>query len=165
MSGEMGISVVDQSSIEGAMTNSGVNNPGESSWTYIERESRPYGDESLLSGKSEGKMDYYGTSGIVKVGILHIVRSKLGEAVGYNAQDFGNFLWGMGGQRLSFGLTTLRTAAHANNAVNGKSDNQHIPNYEHKILDSSKDQNAIRNGYYFNNRSQNGGVYRPIIKF
>jgi RHS repeat-associated protein len=165
MSGEMGISVVDQSSIDGAMTSSGVGNPSESRWTYIERESRPAGDQSLLSGVSKGKMDYFGTSSAVKQGNLHLVRARSGETVGYNAQDFGNFLWGMGGQRLGFSLTTLRGAAHGNNAVNGKSDNQHIPGYEHKILDSSKDQRAIRNGYYFNSRLQTGGVSRPLIKF
>ncbi len=92
-------------------------------------------------------------------------RSNGGSAVGYNDQDFGNFLWGMGGQRLGFGLATLKTAAHGNNAFNGKSDNQHIPDYEHKILDSSKDQRAIRNGFYFNRKPQRGGVTAPIIGF
>lgn len=164
MSGEMKVSVVEQSDIEGAMQKSNVDNPGEGKWTYIERESRPKDNYSYLSGQSTGKMDYYQNSGLTKDGYLHIVRSKKGDAVGYNAQDFGNFLWGLGGRRLGFGLGVLKSGAHLNNALNGDIDNQHNPNYQHKLLDSSKDQTAIRNGYYFNQQPQVGGVTRPIIK-
>ncbi len=161
---EMGIKLVDESSIDNAMANSDVDNPGENPLTYIERESRPSGDPSKLSGTSTGKMDYFGTSGAVKYGHLHILRARSGEAVGYNDQDFGNFLWGMGGQRLGFGINTLLWGAHINNAFNGKSDNKHNTKYVHKIYDSSKDQRAIWNGFYFNRRKQIGGVSRAIIK-
>jgi len=141
-SGAMKVSLITDSQIGNAMIKSGATDPGENSLTYIERESRPRNDESILSGKSNGKLDFIGTNetNIISYGNLHI-----SGGVAYNDYDFGNFLWGQAGKQLGFGLSTLKFAAHLNNAVNGKSDN---PGKEHRILDSVADQRAIRNGYY-----------------
>jgi hypothetical protein len=70
-------------------------------------------------------------------------------------------LWGQGEKRLGFGLTTLRSAAHVNNAVNSGSDN---PRDEYHILDSNGDQRAIRNGYNHNVKPQENGYKGPARK-
>ena len=152
-SGNVKIRIASNSDIEKAMDESGVDGTSEK-WQYIERESRPRGDESLLSGKSEGKMDYAFNNSQVRVGYLNIVVGKDGTGVAYNRQDFGNFLWGQGGKRLGFNLNTLRGAAHLNNAVNSRSDN---PSSTYRVLDSNGDQRAIRNGYYHNIKPQENG--------
>ena len=165
MTGEMGITVVDPSDMETAMENSDVNNPGENKWTYIEREGRKYGTQSKWSGESKGLMDYYGSKNGVKHDYLHIVRSQYGETVGYNDLDYGNSLIGMGANRLGIPLLAMRLGAQWNHMKYGKSDNLHTPGYEHKLLDASQDQRAIRNGYYFNQRTQRGGITIPLISF
>ncbi|MGD1958295.1 MAG: RHS repeat-associated core domain-containing protein [Fulvivirga sp.] len=136
--------------INGIMEKSGVNSDAaqDSPWSYIERESRPKGDESILSGKSSGKMDYLNYT---KYGYLNIVRGPNGDRVAYNDFDYGNFLWGMGGKKLGFSYRTLQGASHLNNAVNSKSDNPGVP---YRILDSNADQRAIRNGYYYGVKPQ-----------
>jgi hypothetical protein len=58
--------------------------------------------------------------------------------------DFGNFLWGQAGKQLGFSKITLKSAAHINNAVNGRTDN---PGKDIPLLDSEGDQRAIGNGY------------------
>ena len=116
----------------------------ESSLTFIERESRPIGDESALSGTSNGQLDFKnGGMNISPVG-LHLV-----NGTAYNDYDYGNFLWGQAGKRLGFSPSTLSAAAHLNNAVNGRSDN---PSISTGILDSPEDQRAIRNGSYYPNQ-------------
>ncbi|GAB3023895.1 hypothetical protein GCM10027051_30610 [Niabella terrae] len=115
---------------------------------YIERESRPTGDKSLLSGKSEGKLDHFVSSPLIKSDGLHVVKgngsSKSGVA--YNAFDFGNFLWGQAGKHLGFSVYTLMDAAHLNNAISGRKNN---PGKKVGILDSQGDQRAIKQGFYY----------------
>ncbi len=116
---------------------------GESSWEFIERESRPLGDESILSGTSSGKLDFFFNSSLLKENELHVVE---GTSTAFNDKDFGNFLWGQAGKRLGFSVGTLQLAAHANNAANGSSDNG---GKDVGILDSRTDQQAIRSGYFY----------------
>ena len=137
--------------INTVMDQSGVNSSEaqDSPWSYIERESRPSGDEAVLSSeKSSGKMDYLNYT---KYGYLNIVRGPNGDRVAYNDYDYGNFLWGMGGNRLGFSYRTLQVASQLNNAVNSGSDNPGVP---YRLLDSNADQRAIRNGYYYGARPQ-----------
>jgi RHS repeat-associated protein len=164
LANNMKVRLVTNSVIESAMEESEVNDQNENKWTYIERESRQAGKESVLSGTSSGKMDYFGSSSYVWNNTVHIVKSKYGDAMGYNSKDFGNFLWGHGGKRLGFDVTTLLGAAHVNNAVNGQEDNKNEPGYEHKILDSGKDQRAILNGFNYNSKPQYGAVNLPIFR-
>ncbi len=160
-SGQTRVSLINDSQIDNAMNESGAANPGENRWNYIERESRPQGNESLLSGRSNGNLDFFGTNetGIINYGMLHIVRGKDNQGVAYNDQDFGNFLWGQAGRRLGFNLSTLRLAAHGNNAANSGTDN---PGMEYHILDANSDQRAIRNGYYHNVKTQQNGAQPKI---
>lgn len=141
--GELKVRLVNEAEITSLMYASGAPGERDDAWSYIERESRPKGDESLLSGKSNGNMDYLNYT---KYGYLNIVQSKQGNAA-YNDFDYGNFLWGQGGNRLGFSYGTLRFFSHVNNAVNGRSDNPGVP---HSILDSAGDQRAIKNGYHYN---------------
>ena len=136
--------------INGIMEKSGVNSDAaqDSPWSYIERESRPKGDESILSGKSSGKMDYLNYT---KYGYLNIVRGPNGDRVAYNDFDYGNFLWGMGGKKLGFSYRTLQGASHLINAVNSKSDN---PGGPYRSLDANAEQRAIRYGYYYGVKPQ-----------
>jgi len=116
-------------------------------WIYIERESRPKGKTSILSGTSTGLLDHYSTSPIVIDNVLNVVLfpgSKVGVA--YNDMDFGNFLWGHAGKMLGFSIVTLSQAAHLNNAVNGSEDNAGM---DVGILDAPSDQRAIMMGYLY----------------
>ncbi|WP_313580009.1 hypothetical protein [Chishuiella sp.] len=116
----------------------------ERALTFIERESRHTVDESALSGKSNGQLDFKnGGVNISPVG-LHLV-----NGIANNDYDCGSFLWGQAGKRLGLSPSTLSVAAHLNNAVNGRSDN---PGVSTGILDSPEDQRAIRNGYYYPNQ-------------
>ena len=141
---------ISQKQIEQQMIDNGSSTIRESRWSYIERESRPAGDQSILSGKSEGKLDHVATSPLIEDNALHIVKDNgsAKDGVGYNNFDFGNFLWGQAGKQLGFNLNTLKGAAHLNNAVNGQTDN---PLIKHSLLDSRGDQRAIQNGYYYPN--------------
>jgi len=128
----------------------------ENRYSFIERESR------LQHDGSKGKMDFWATSDIMRGdNVLHVARSKVGGAVGYNGSDFGNFMWGMAGRKLRFNLMTLRLGAHYNNMRNGKEDNAWNPKYEHQILDAVADQRAIRNGYNYNRKFQENAVVLP----
>ncbi|GEP88714.1 hypothetical protein CTE07_03590 [Chitinophaga terrae (ex Kim and Jung 2007)] len=130
------------------MDQNGVNNTTENRFVYAERESRPAGDKSLLSGVSNGNLDQV-TFPLVKPGALHVVKGNGAnlDGVGYNNYDFGNFLWGQAGRKLGFNINTLKDAAHLNNAVNARSDNQNMKN--NTLLDSPADQKAITEGYYY----------------
>jgi RHS repeat-associated protein len=133
---------ITQGDVEKVMDSNGSRTTKENPYTYIERESRPSGDESILSGKSEGKLDHVSNPDYIPVtASLYLLDGK--NKV-YNSKDFGNFLWGKAGKELGFNLKTLKLAAHLNNAVNGRSDNNDptIP-----ILDSETDQQAIKDGY------------------
>ncbi len=146
------IKLASEDEIDNMMDNSMVQDPGESKWSYIERESRPSGNKALLSDEiSEGNMDYVMSGEDVSLKSLHIVTGENGNSVAYNGHDYGNFLWGQGGKRLGFRHLTLRVAAHLNNAVNGRTDYTTI---KHRILDSKGDQRAIRNGYFHNVKPQ-----------
>ena len=113
----------------------------DNAWSYIERESRPKGNEGILSdGKSSGKMDYQNITQR-NYNSLNVV-----DGVAYNNPDYGNFLWGQGGKQLGFSYGTLRAASHVNNAFNSGSDN---PGKQYHVLDSPGDQRAIRNGYNY----------------
>ncbi len=151
VSGSMKATLITENDIDAAMDFNGVKTPEaqNSPWTYIERESRPVGDESILSGKSTGLLDHYSTSPIVKSGYLHVVKPASGSTgfgAGYNDMDFGNFLWGHSGKMLGFSLITLKSTAHLNNAVNGRSDN---PGKDVPLLDAEADQRAIKGGYNY----------------
>lgn len=89
-SGDLRIRIASSGEIENAMKESGVDDTDEK-WKYIERESRPAKDESRLSGKSSGKMDYAFNSSEVHVGYLNVVVGKGGTGVAYNRQDYENF--------------------------------------------------------------------------
>ncbi len=75
VSGRMWLTVIDEGDIDDAMDFNGVKTPSaqNSPWEYIERESRPPGDASLLSGNSAGLLDHFSTSPIVEGGMLHLV--------------------------------------------------------------------------------------------
>jgi RHS repeat-associated protein len=158
--GKMQFEVVSDSFIEATMERSGVNDWGNKAigWEYLYRES----SGSNRSGRSGGKMDYWASNNLEN-NKMYIVQSKFGDAVGYNSSDLGNFLWGLGTRRLGFSVWTAQAGAHGNNAVNGQDQNAWNPNYEHQILDSNADQQAIRNGYYYNRRPQENGVYKHDI--
>ena len=125
---------------------------GESAFKYIERESRPPGDESIFSGTSTGKLDGVSTSKLVQngIGALTLIKGNGSsrDGTGYNYKDFGNFIWGRSGKALNLGITTLQFGAHLNNAFNGNSDNGGMKT---GIRDSEADQRAIRAGYYYPN--------------
>ncbi|WP_157498089.1 RHS repeat-associated core domain-containing protein [Formosa sp. Hel1_33_131] len=125
---------------------------GESAFKYIERESRPPGDESIFSGISTGKLDGVSTSKLVQngIGALTLIKGNGSsrDGTGYNYKDFGNFIWGRSGKALNLGITTLQFGAHLNNAFNGNSDNGGMKT---GIRDSEADQRAIRAGYYYPN--------------
>ncbi|MGV0752012.1 hypothetical protein [Empedobacter brevis] len=73
----------------------------ENSLIFIERESIPRGEESNLSGESNGQLDFKnGGMNISPVG-LHLV-----NGIAYNDYDYGNFLWGQAGKDLA--LVTQR---------------------------------------------------------
>lgn len=156
--GNLQFEVVDDSFIEGAMEKSGVNDLGNKAmgWEYLYRES----SGSNRGGRGGGKMDYFASQAL-NDNTIYIVQSKFGDAVGYNNSDFGNFLWGLGTRRLGFSVWTAQTGAHGNNAVNGQDQNAWNPNYQHQILDSNADQQAIRNGYYYNRKPQENGITTP----
>ncbi len=125
---------------------SGVDDVKESAWTYIYRESQPK-DRETMFGISDGKMDYFAQDGgIVGRKSLNVITNRQGNSTAYNAQDFGNWLWGQGGKRLGSSLPTLRTAAHVNNAINSHKDN---PTQDYQLLDSAADQKAIADGYHY----------------
>jgi RHS repeat-associated protein len=150
-SGELKLRFVGNDEISEMMVRSGVLEQGnrDNATTYIERESRPKNRESVLSGKSKGKMDYQNyTNEYPKYGSLNIV-----EGIAYNNADYGNFLWGQGGKQLGFSYGTLRTASHINNAFNSGTDN---PDKPYNVLDSPGDQRAIRNGYNYWMRKPKG---------
>ncbi|UIR57990.1 polymorphic toxin type 44 domain-containing protein [Sphingobacterium sp. SRCM116780] len=143
------VSVISEADINQQMKENGSTTTTENSLVYIERESRPIGNSSRLSGDSRGKLDQVATASIVGGGnTLHLVNgngsSKTGVA--YNNFDFGNFLWGQAGKQLGFNIFTLEAAAHLNNAINGRKDN---PGVAVGILDSPEDQRAIRAGFYY----------------
>jgi hypothetical protein len=149
------------------MVENGSTTTDENSWIYIERESRPLGDNSILSENSSGKLDHVATSSLVKgSNTLHIVTdvNNPKTGVGYNNFDFGNFLWGQAGKKLGFSIGTLQLAAHVNNAVNGRTDN---PGLDTGVLDSPEDQRAIKAGYYYPNKvplynsDNNPGTLKP----
>jgi hypothetical protein len=143
-SGDLKLRFVSNDEINGMMSRSGVMEQGnrDNAWSYIERESRLKGDESILSGKSSGKMDYQNyTNEYPKYNSLNII-----GGTAYNNADYGNFLWGQGGKQLGFSYGTLRAASHVNNAFNSRSDNPTIP---YSVWDSPGDQRAIRNGYNY----------------
>ena len=142
-SGELKLRFVSNDEINSAMVESGVMEQGnrDNAWSYIERESRPKGNEGILSdGKSSGKMDYQNITQR-NYNSLNVV-----DGVAYNNPDYGNFLWGQGGKQLGFSYGTLRAASHVNNAFNSGSDN---PGKQYHVLDSPGDQRAIRNGYNY----------------
>ncbi len=140
----MSIVFITDENIQTAMDFGLAGSENESATTFIERESRPAGDESLLSGISNGQLDFV-SSGEVTPGALHLVK-KDGATTGtaYNDYDYGNFLWGVAGGKLGFKLGDLQIGSNLNNAVNGRSDN---PGLKTGILDSTEDQRAIKNGY------------------
>jgi hypothetical protein len=142
-SGALKLRFVTNEEINSAMTESGVMEQKNraNAWSYIERESRPKGNEGILSsGKSSGKMDYQNITQR-NFNSLNII-----EGVAYNNPDYGNFLWGQGGKLLGFSYGTLTKAAHLNNAVNSRSDN---PGKPYHVLDSPGDQRAIKHGYNY----------------
>ncbi|TKK64371.1 hypothetical protein FC093_22655 [Ilyomonas limi] len=151
----MTLNVITKSDINNAMVESGVTDPKNQSdrWSYAERESRPYGTSSVMSGKSNGKMDYFSSSSLVKLGQLHLVLPGVPnmKAVAYNDYDFGNFLWGRGMKTLGYSLDAAILASQVNNAFNSKSDN---PNKKYSILDSPADQRAIKHGYLYEQASK-----------
>jgi RHS repeat-associated protein len=136
---------ISEIDIDNQMISNGSATTTENPWIYIERESRPAGTQSLLSGKSTGMLDHAGNpnSLISKSNAFYVVG---GTAL--NDKDFGNFLWGQSGKRLGFSHGTLLTAAHLNNMVNGRSDN---PGVNTGVFDSPADQRAISRGYQFPN--------------
>ncbi len=146
----LGIQFVDPKDIE-KNTNFKVASSGfYSRLQFIERESRPSGQTSLLSMKtSEGKMDFF-DNGAVPGKKLFVVTGQKSNSVAYNPRDYGNFLWAQAGKRLGFSLLTLKIGAHLNNAFNSRLDNALDDKFEYHILDSKADQRAIRNGYYYN---------------
>ncbi len=142
-SGELTLRFVSNDEINNAMMESGVmeQDNKDNAWSYIERESRPKGNEVILSdGKSSGKMDYQNITQR-NYNSLNVI-----DGVAYNNPYYGNFLWGQGGKQLGFSYNTLKTAAHLNNAFNSRSDN---PGKPYRVLDSPGDQRAIRNGYNY----------------
>lgn len=149
---------ISRNDINGVMQRNGVHSDEaqKSPWKYIERESRPEGDESLLSGKSEGRLDHvksesYFWGGIIYSSRLHVVLPTLeGDGVGmaYNDFDFGNFLWGQAGKQLGFSLFTLSNAAQLNHMVNGRSDNPDKVG-PLDLRDDPADQRAIEAGHYY----------------
>ena len=140
---------VSEAQINQQMIDNGSTTTTENRWKYIERESRPVGDKSLLSGISSGKLDLVASSPLVKgSNTLHLVNGNgsTKTGVGYNNFDFGNFLWGQSGKKLGFSIGTLQVAAHINNALYGRFDN---PSLNTGIFDSPGDQRAIRAGYFY----------------
>ena len=114
----------------------------ESTILFMERESRPEGHASWFSGISKGYMDPRTSFPSAKGkggGGLFLVKGINGKNVAFNFDDYGNFLWGMGGANFGYSKITLRTAAHINNAVSGNDQNiEKVP-----LLDSEADQRAI----------------------
>jgi RHS repeat-associated protein len=139
----------------------------ENSIKYVERESRPKGDESVLSGKSEGKLDYFGSYPDVAPGVvLQIVVNKKGnKAVAYNPKDYGNFLWGRSVKFLGLPYSFAKAGSQLNNIFNSGSDN---PSLDREFLDSEGDQRAIYNGYYHHVKEPKNGInadqYKSGIK-
>lgn len=159
MEGGVSFKVVGESDIEDAMEKSGVNEPGNKAigWEYVYRES----NGTNRNGRSGGRLDF--SKGYSEAKALFIVQSKFGDAVAYNDQDYGNFLWGRAGRKLGFSRPTLSAGAHFNNAWSGKEQNANNPEYEHQFWDSVEDQRAISNGYYYNREPQQNGVYKHSI--
>ena len=122
------------------------NSENENNLIYFEREGRPVGNESLLSGTSKGELDFSNTSSLVKPGNLHLPE---GSDTAFNDKDFGNFLVGATGAALGMNNDTVLIGAHVNNALNGGSDN---PGVNTGILDSKEDQKAIIAGYRYISR-------------
>ncbi|MCC5946084.1 MAG: hypothetical protein JJT94_14235 [Bernardetiaceae bacterium] len=158
---------ISSEDISQQMIDNGSTTTKENSWVYIERESRPKGTSSLLSGKSSGLLDQVSSNKtIVKAFALHLVAGNGAKKTGiaYNDFDFGNFLWGQAGKKLGFSIGTLLMAAHLNNAVNGRSDNADI---KPGVFDSPGDQRAIQAGFYYPNNNatirlqDNPGSFKP----
>jgi len=153
---EMTVELISNDAMESAANGANDARGDENRYSFIFRESR------LQHDKSKGKMDFWATSDIMQGdNVLHVARSKAGDAVGYNGSDFGNFMWGMAGRKLGFNLTTLRLGAHYNNVMHGEEDNKWNKKYEHQILDAAADQRAIRNGYNYNRKFQENAVILP----
>jgi hypothetical protein len=137
---------IEPSHIEMVMDKNGSRSLGdESAFKYIERESRPAGSQSKLSGISKGELDHVRHSDYIPdTCSLYYIK---GTDKVYNAKDFGNFLWGRAGREMGFDKLTLQGLAQLNNMLNGKTDNNDdsIP-----FLDSPTDQQAIIDGYNYN---------------
>jgi RHS repeat-associated protein len=142
-SGELKLRVVSNDEIKNTLIETGITDETsrDSPWSYMERESRPIGDKSLLSCTSTGCMDYQNVTN-KNFNSLNIV-----EGVAYNNADYGNFLWGQAGKQLGFSLNTLTTGAHLNNAVNSRRNN---PSQPYGFFDSDGDQRAIKHGHKYN---------------
>jgi RHS repeat-associated protein len=166
---------VSSQKIESYMEKSGVNEAKNGSFfsriSYIKNQSRE---------ETGGRMDYYN----------HYLRDEgydrklvIANGVAYNAQDFGNFLWGQGAKKLGFDLFTTATGAHWNDFWNGKADNIMNPKVDrtwaesggvHWGGDSPADQRAIRAGHnypaigednsrlykFLDSRRKSGMIYR-----
>ena len=101
------VKFITGSDIKNQMVKNGTKNLTENKWTYIERESRPAGRESIMSGISSGKLDHVATSSLVSPKTLHLVNGNgaSNSGMAYNNFDFGNFLWGQAGKTMGFDLT------------------------------------------------------------
>jgi RHS repeat-associated protein len=82
MSGEMTVELISNDAMEKAANGANEARGDESRYSFIYRESR------LQHDGSKGKMDFWATSNIMKGdNVLHVARSKAGDAVGYNGSD------------------------------------------------------------------------------
>lgn len=118
---------------------------------YIERESRPEEDESLLSDKSNGKMDYFADSLISRKNpgkFFLVMPTKQGfPAIAFNPRDFGNFLWGAGAKALGFSTSTMFFGAWANNLFNQNKNNPGQKGWG--FFDDPADSRANHAGWYY----------------
>jgi len=122
-------------------------NKGEGAITYMEREGRPEGNEAWLSSKkSKGELDFIATSNLMSADLT----VAKGCNTAFNQHDFGNFMIGYTAHKLGVNVGTIQLGAHVNNAFNGRSDN---PLIKTGVFDTAEDQNAIRIGYFYPNRS------------
>jgi len=85
--------------------------------------------KTAWESKRMGSMDYYYSTELLKKGCFFLIGNKV-----YNAQDAGNYLWGVGISMLKYNSTFARFGAH----VNEFSSNLHF--------DTRGDQQAIQDG-------------------
>ncbi len=136
--------IINPSNVESVIHGSGVWYTNENKVIYAEREGRPRGDKSILSGVSKGNLDFVGKANAVPIVRAFYLVEGTGKA--YNGKDYGNFLFGVATNQLGMNRPLQIFGSQINNILNSKSDN---PGLEYHFWDSIEDQKAIEDGYYY----------------